>query len=68
MADDIIVVSRPIVSVNDLIGGSMRAVRGVLWDSGANIIHWVVERLLISGARCLIRVTFSVGIMHVFTY
>ncbi len=42
MTDDIIVVSRPLVSVNNLIGWSMRAVRGV-WDSGAAIIHWVVE-------------------------
>ncbi len=42
MTDDIIAVPRPLVSVNDLIGGSMRAVRGV-WDSGANTIRWVVE-------------------------
>ena len=42
MTDYIIAVSRSLVSVNDLIGGSMRAVRGV-WDSGATIIHWVVE-------------------------
>ncbi len=42
MTDCIIAVSRLLVSVNDLIGGSMRAVRGV-WDSGANTIHWVVE-------------------------
>ena len=66
MTGDIIVVSRPLVSVNDLIGGSMRAVRGV-WDSGANIIHWIVERLLISAALCLIRVTFPVCIVHVFS-
>ena len=42
MTDDIIAVPRPLVRVNNLIGGSMRAVRGV-WDSGATIIHWVVE-------------------------
>ena len=40
--EDIIVVPHPLVSINDLIGGSMRAVRGV-WDSGATIVHWVVE-------------------------
>ncbi len=40
--DDIIAVPRPLVSVNNLIGGTMRAVRGV-WDSGATIIRWVVE-------------------------
>ena len=62
MTDDIIAMPRPLVSINDLIGGSMRAVRGV-WDSGATIIHWVVERLLVSGARCLIRVTFPVCIV-----
>ena len=39
---DIIAMPRLLISVNDLIGGSMRAVRGV-WDSGATIIHWVVE-------------------------
>ncbi len=37
MTDDIIVVPLPLVGVNDLIGGSMRAVRGV-WNS-ATIIH-----------------------------
>ena len=42
MADDIMAMPCPLVSVNDLIGGSMRAVRGV-WDSGATIIHCVVE-------------------------
>ncbi len=61
MTDDIIVVPRPLISVNDLIGGSMRAVRGV-WNS-ATIIHWVVERLLISAAQCLIRVPFPVCIV-----
>ena len=66
MTDGIIAVSCPLVSVNDLIGGSMRAVRGV-WDSGATIIHWVVERLLISAALCLIRVPFPVCIVHVFS-
>ena len=39
--DDIIAMPRLLISVNDLIGGSMRAVRGV-WDSGAAIIYWVV--------------------------
>ncbi len=42
MTDYIVAVPRPLVSVKDLIGGSMRAIRGV-WDSGATIIHWVVE-------------------------
>ena len=42
ITDDIIAMLRPLVSVNDLIRGSMRAVRGV-WDSGATIVHWVVE-------------------------
>ncbi len=42
MTDDIIAMPRPLISINDLIGGTMRAVRGV-WDSGATIIHWVVE-------------------------
>ncbi len=42
MTDGIRAMPRPLVSVNDLIGGTMRAVRGV-WDSGATIIHWVVE-------------------------
>ncbi len=42
MTDDIMAMPCPLVCVNDLIGGSMRAVRGV-WDSGATIIHWVVE-------------------------
>ncbi len=40
--DNIIAMPRLLISVNDLIGGSMRAVRGV-WDSGANTIRWVVE-------------------------
>ncbi len=42
MTNGIIAVPRPLVSADGLIGGSMRAVRGV-WDSGATIIHWVVE-------------------------
>ncbi len=42
MTDGIIAVPRPLVSVNDLIGGSMGAVHGV-WDSDANTIRWVVE-------------------------
>ncbi len=51
---------RPLVSVNDLIGGSMRAVRGVC-DSDATIIHWVVE---LEGAvtcrgRCCVGVVFA---------
>ena len=61
MTDDIIAVPRPLVSVNDLIGGSMRAVRGV-WDSGATIIHWVVELeggVTRRGRRC-------VGVVFVF--
>ena len=40
--DDIIAMPYLLISVNDLIGGFMRAIRGV-WDSGATIIHWVVE-------------------------
>ncbi len=62
MTDDIIAVPRPLVSVNDLIGGTMRAVRGV-WDrdSGATIIHWVVE--LEGGVtrrgRCCVGVVFE---------
>ncbi len=52
MADDIIARPRLLVSVNDLIGGSMRAVRGV-WDSGATI----------NVERCLIRVPFPVCII-----
>ncbi len=60
MTDGIIAVSRPLVSVNDLIGGSMRAVRGV-WDSGANTIRWVVE---LEGAvtrrgKCCVGVIFA---------
>ncbi len=62
--DDIIAMPRPLVSIDDFIGGTMRAVRGV-WDSGATIIHWVVERLLISAALCLFRVPFPVCIVHV---
>ncbi len=58
--DGIIAVPRPLVSANDLIGGSMRAVRGV-WDSGATIIHWVVE--LEGGVtrrgRCCVGVVFA---------
>ncbi len=61
MTDDIIAVPRPLVSVNDLIGGTMRAVRGV-WDSGATIIHWVVE---LEGGRC-VGVVFAFPVsMHV---
>ncbi len=60
MTDDIIVMPRLLISVNDLIGGSMRAVRGV-WDSGATIIHWVVE--LEGGVarrgRCCVGVVFA---------
>ncbi len=55
MTDGIVAVSRPLVSVNDLIGGTMRAVRGV-WDSGATIIHCVVELeggVTRRGSRCV---------------
>ncbi len=60
MTDDIIAVPLPLVSVDDLIGGTMRAVHGV-WDSGATIIHWVVE--LEGGVtrrdRCCVGVVFA---------
>ncbi len=55
VTDDIIAVSRPLVSVNDLIGWSIRAVCGA-WDSGANTIHWVVElegAVTRRGRRCV---------------
>ena len=55
MADGIIAVPRSLVSVNDLIGGSMGAVRGV-WDSDANTIRWVFELeggVTRRGRRCM---------------
>ncbi len=65
MIDDIIAVPRPLVSVNDLTGGSMRTVHGV-WDSGANIIHWVVELeggVTRRGRRCVgVVFAFSVSV------
>ena len=60
MTDDIIAVPRPLVSVNDLIGRSVRAVRGV-WDSGANTICWVVklEGGVTRRGRCCVGVVFA---------
>ena len=58
-ADDIIAVPHPLVSADDFIGGSVRAVHGV-WGSGANTICWVVE--LEGGVnhrgRCCVGVAF----------
>ena len=65
-ADDVIAVPNPLVSVNDLIGGSMRAVRGV-WDNGATIIHWVVGGVTCRGRRCVgVAFAFPVRVCNIF--
>ena len=58
---DIIAFPRPLISINDLIRGSVRAVRGV-WDSGATIIHRVVE---LEGGITR-RIVCSVGVAFAF--
>ncbi len=59
-ADDIIAVPNPLVSADDLIGGSVRAVHGV-WGRGANTICWVVELegRIIHRGRCCMGVAFA---------